>query len=435
VGTGRIEPLTKLLRWCVCIILMVAVATAVGGCGGSSGDAQANQPAIVTVTTNRDPTGFVPRMFEKCSEESDGKYRIEAVITPPTVDAQREQLIRRLAGKDPSLDVLEMDVIWTAEFATAGWLLDLTERVRPMEQLYVPAGVKTVMYDDKFWALPVRLSVAMLYYRTDLVDTPPKTWEELVATAKAVQKEHPDLAGLLWQAAQYEGLTVDALEFILAAEGGVLNEDGTESIIDENDGAEHAFGFMRSLFEDGVTPRQVTTFREEESRQMFQQGKAVFLRNWPYVYALAAGPDSKIRGKYDVVPLPAFEGRSRAGVLGGANYAISRYSKHPELAWDAMMCLTSHQAQIDRLIEKGDLTALESGYTDPRARKAIPFLDVARQALDDAYPRPITPYYNDVTQAIYRAANDVASGRIEPDEAVEQIDRTVQLAVDGKGEI
>jgi multiple sugar transport system substrate-binding protein len=413
--------------------LAVVMSALAAGCGSSASGAE-GVPQI-GFTTGRDPTGINEQVIANCNKQANGRYRIEAIYNPPTVDAQREQLIRRLAGKDPSLDVLAIDVIWTAEFSEARWIFDLTDQIAPVKNTFVPAALQTAEWKGKYWAVPVGTNVAVLYYRTDLVKEPPTTWEEMVRMAKEVQRSNPGMAGFLWQANQYEGLTVDAMEFIYAANGKVLSDDGTKSLLADGDGAVHAFTFMRSLFADGVSPRQVLTFQEEESRQMFQQGKAVFLRNWPYVYSLASGPDSKIKGKFDVVPLPAFDGRQTAGVLGGVNYAISRFSDHPKLAWEALQCLSSPEHNKLKMIAKGELSALEATYKDPEVIAKIPFTKVARTALDSAYARPATPYYNDLTTAINRNANNVAAGRLSPEEGVRKAHRSIQLAIDGKGEI
>lgn len=415
------------------MLLPVFAALVAVGCGG---DASAESgPVQIGITANRDPTGTWDKIYAECNRKAKGRYVIEPVILPPSVDAQREQVIRRLAGRDESLDLLMLDVMWTGEFAEAKWILDLTERVEPMKGNFVPAAIDTARYADKYWGVPMYVETAMLYYRKDLVKKLPTSWEDMVRIANEVTKQHPDMAGFLWQANQYEGLTVDAMEFILAANGSVLNEDYTEATLDENDGATHAFTFMRKLIEDGTTPRSVTTFQEEESRQAFQQGKGVFLRNWPYVYSLAGQGDSKIKGKYETMPLPPFEGRRAASVLGGRNVAISRYSDGPEEAWDAIMCLSGEESARLRLLNKGDAPALDKLYGDRQLREKTPWLDTMRKSLDNAYNRPNSPYYNDVTIALQRTAHEVVSGKISPEEGVKKADRAIQLAVEGNGEI
>lgn len=416
------------------LVLLLAAGLIAAGCGDSAAAAEGEE-VVIGLTTGHDPTGFMVKVIEACNKGAEGKWRIKQITTPPSADAQREQIIRRLAGKDSAMDIMSLDVVWTAEFADAGWLVDLSKRVEPDKKIWVPASLNTVYYKGKYWAVSVGTNVAVLFYRTDIIKTPPKTWEEMATMAKAAQKQHPGIGGFLWQATPYEGLTVDAMEFIYAAKGGVLSENGKESIIDKGDGTLYAFKFMRDLFKDGVTPKAVTTYREEESRQAFQQGKGVFLRNWSYVWALANGDDSKVAGKFDVVPLPSFKGRQAAGVLGGLNYGISRYSKHPELAYDAIKCIASPENSRQKLLIKGDLPAMEAPYVDAEVKKAFPFIGTMRTALNTAYNRPVSPYYNDITYALSKTSNDVASGRLTPEAAVKKLDRSIQLAIDGNGEI
>lgn len=434
-GEGSVSLiLRRYLSTIALIILLIFAALVAAGCGDS---AEADTgPAVLHITAGRDPTGLEPKILKQCTAQSKGAYRLEELILPPSVDAQREQIIRRLAGEDDSLDILGMDVIWTAEFSEAGWLLDLSSRVEPIKNDYVSAPLSTVLHNKKYWALPFETNVAMLYYRKDLIKTPPKTWEELAKVGKEVADKNSGMDAFLWQAAQYEGGTVDAMEFILSAGGGVLNEDGSKSILADGDGAVRAFTFMNKLIKDGVSPRTVTTFHEEESRIAFQSGKAVFLRNWPYVWPLSqTDPGSKVKGKVGVAPLPGFEGHAPATVLGGKNLAISRFTKHPEKAWDAIQCITSAQNQRRLLEVKGNLPALQELYEVDELKKKIPYLETAREALDVAHPRPISPYYNDITIALARAANEATSGVTSPEDAVKKADKAIQSGVDGEGEI
>lgn len=423
-------------RWRVAatIAVTLAAATTLAGCGGGAGGSDGGVP-VIRWTTDRDPLGVLDKQVKWCNEHAAGKWKIEPVIMPPTVDAKREQITRRLAAKDDGLDILSIDVVWTAEFSQAGWIVDLTERLKPREAEYVPAAIETVRYEDKLWAMPMNVNVAMLYYRTDIIKRPPDTWEELVKMSKEAQQKHPDMYGLLFQANQYEGLTVDALEFITSAGGNVLDESGKKAIITRGDSATFALGFMRSLVADGITPRAVVTFTEEESRQAFQQGKAVFLRNWPYVYPLANDKASSVAGKFDVAPLPGFEGRQRSGILGGANLAISAYSPHPEEAWEAMDCLAGEEWQRRRAIARGELPVLDRLYQDPEVKKAMPYVETARTALETALPRPVTPYYNDVTRAIYVNSNEAIAGVASPEEAAETMHGSVQRAISGNADI
>lgn len=425
---------TALRTAAIALVLLCSALTA-AGCGGSADKASAGVPELGFMTW-RDQTGVTQREIDRCEKRSKGRYTIKAIPMGPTTDAAREQLTRRLAAKDPSMDFINLDTIWTAEFSDAGWLLDVSAQMKPIADQYVPASLASTYYKDKYWAMPVGTNAALLFYRTDLVKTPPKTWEELARMAKEVRKAHPEMSGFVFQGNQYEGSTVDALEFMGGAGAEVLSKDGKRSTIDKGDGAEHALTFLKQLFDEGIAPKVVTTFQEEEGRLAFQNGSAIFMRNWPYAYAIAnSDPASKVKGKFDVVPLPKFEGRGSASVLGGQNYGISNFSDTPELAWEAIMCLSDEVAQQEKAIEKGELPTLNKVYDDPKVNKALPFLQQSRAALDTGVNRPVSPYYGDITIPIYKAWNDVASGRLEPADAVKRMDVSIQKAADGEAEI
>jgi ABC-type glycerol-3-phosphate transport system substrate-binding protein len=175
---------------------------------------------------------------------------------------------------------------------------------------------------------------------------------------------------------------------------------------------------------------------EEDTRLAFQKGDAVFMRNWPYAWALMNQDEaSAVKGKFDIAPLPGFDGRSSASVLGGQNYGIAATSDEPDLAWMAMMCLSDEEIQRKKAVEKGEMPTLRHLYDDPQMAKDVPFLKVLADGLETGRNRPITPYYNDVTIPIYKAYNDVLNGRVSAADAAKELDRKVQAAIDGKAEI
>ena len=198
--------------------------------------------------------------------------------------------------------------------------MDMTPYVESRKDEIIPATLDTVTYDGKIWGMPQQTDAAFLYYRTDQVKEPPATWQEVYQAAKAND-------GIVYQGAPYEGLTCNFLELAFAAGGEVLNEDGTEAVIDSPENVK-ALEFMVNGVKDGTAARGVTTYMEEESRRYFESGKATFMRNWPYAYALGEKAPA-VKGKFDVMPFPAFEGGGKAGILGGHNQVISVYSNNP----------------------------------------------------------------------------------------------------------
>lgn len=423
-------------RTAACLLVLLASTFIAAGCGGSADDASANGVPVIGFMTWRDQTGFDEKQFRKCEKSDGNKYRIEAIPMGPSVDAAREQLTRRLAAGDETIDMINLDVIWTAEFSDANWIMDLTKRVEPIKDQYIPAPLESAHYKGKYWAVPAGTNAPVLYYRSDLVDHAPATWEEMVKLAKAAQAKQPGMAGFVFQGAAYEGGTVDALEFMAGAGANILNEDGTKVVVGEGDGAVRAFTWLQKLFEDKVTPKVVTTYMEEDARLAFQKGDAVFMRNWPYAWALMNQDEaSKVKGKFDIAPLPGFEGETPASTLGGKNYGIAASTDEPELAWKAIMCLASESVQKEQAVAKGEMPTLKHLYDDPQLAKDVPFLDVLAKGLVTGKNRPASPYYNDLTIVIYQIYNDVLNGRMSPEEAVKELERKAQSAIEGKAEI
>ncbi len=218
---------------------------------------------------------------------------------PEDAGQQREQQVQRLRAESDECDVLGMDVIWTAEYAAQGWLYDLTSVVEERQDDFIPSTVETVSYEDKYWALPFNTNAGFLYYRSDQVPNPPKSWED-------VYEQAADNDGLVYQGLAYEGLTVDFLELLYSAGGEVISEDGTTSEIDSPEATE-TLQFMTDGVSSGAVPKAVSTYDEEHSRRAFEAGQATFMRNWPYAYALAK--ESPIADKFDITTFPKLRGR------------------------------------------------------------------------------------------------------------------------------
>jgi len=244
------------------------------------------------------------------------------------------------------------------------------------------------------------------------------------------------MTGFVWQAHQYEGFTVDLLEWLYAAGVEPISVDGHRATMDTKRAVE-VYEFLDRLFTDKISRRSVATYMEEEARYVFERGDAVFMRNWPYAYALGNRTDSPVRGKIGIAPLPPFagEGAQPAEVLGGLNYGISAYTQHPEEAWEALMCITSAEHQTLLWNVKNDLPTRESPYRDPALVKANPHMATLREALDHAYNRPTTPYYSEITHAISLYAHRVVTGDMSPEDAVRETNEAMQRALRGQAEV
>jgi multiple sugar transport system substrate-binding protein len=415
--------------WLGCVALMGGLLSACGGDddgggGGSSGGtstgstsgAKTIDPASmdgakgeVTYCTGKDTSGAQ----KESVKQFNAKFKSQGLSAkllefPESADEQRNQFVQRQEAKSGECDIFYSDVIWTAEFASQNWLYDMTPYTESRKDEFIPATFDTVNYDGKTWGVPKQSDAAFIYYDTSAVDTPPATWQEVYDLA-AKDK------GIVYQGAAYEGLTCDFLEIAYAAGGKVLSDDGKKAEFDNPENLK-ALQFMVDGIKDGAAPKAVTTYMEEQARRSFEAGRATFMRNWPYAYAI--GKDNKNAPKFDVMPFPDFEGGGKAGILGGHNIVISAYSKNPGGA----LALTDYLTSPDSI--KRDATdfslapVLTSVYDDPDVQKALPFAAELKQAIAQAKSRPVSPVYTQISQAIYKNVNEALSGKVTPQEAL-----------------
>jgi multiple sugar transport system substrate-binding protein len=325
-------------------------------------------------------------------EKAHPGVRVRQVEMPASSDVQHQQYVTWLAARDPGVDVYLIDVIWVAEFAAAGWILPLDPFLSPARRAaFIPSVLRAMTYQERLLALPRFTENGLLYYRKDLVREAPANWDELVAAAKPHRTR--GLAGFVFQGLQYEGLTVNFLEHLWARGGRAFAADGRPAFHEPPGVAALAF-LVDLIHRDRISPPGVATYMERESLQEFLEGRAIFHRNWAYAWGQAEGAASKVRGRVDVVPLPAGPGGPRgAGALGGWNLALSRFTRHPREAWQLMDWLTSQEAQRRKALAEGRIPTLPALYDDPEVLRANPHFAILKEALPHARPRPLSPFY------------------------------------------
>jgi multiple sugar transport system substrate-binding protein len=285
----------------------------------------------------------------------------------------------------------------------------------------IPATLETVNYDGKFWGMPQQTDAALLYYRTDQIKDQPGTWQE-------VYKLAGENDGIVYQGMPYEGLTCDYLELAFAAGGQVLSEDGKKAMIDSPENVK-ALQFMVDGVKDGIAARGVTTYDEETSRRYFESGKATFMRNWPYAYALGQKAP-KVKGKFDVMPFPEFEGGGKAGILGGHNQVISVYSDNPGAALKWIDYLTGKENQKRQMLTFSQSSTLVETYDDADIQKKYKFASQLKDAISQAKARPVSPVYPQISQAIYKNVNEALAGRASPEDALKKAQSEMESALE-----
>ncbi|MFI6004816.1 ABC transporter substrate-binding protein [Streptomyces sp. NPDC051366] len=376
----------------------------------------------LTLVTAGDLTDYLSPLLDDWNDGHPGE-RVTLVELPDSADETRAQMISELRSGRDRFDVLNIDVAWTSEFAAAGWISPLERDRFPLDTFLRPV-VDTATFDGRLYAVPYVTNAGLLYYRKDVLEQegeqPPRTWAELVRQARTIAPKY-GLDGYAGQFLPYEGLTVNVTEAVQSAGGSILRDDGARVTVD-SDAARAGLRFLADGVRDGWISREALGYKEEESRQAFQDGRLLFLRNWPYVYADADAAGSKVAGRFGAVPLPGPDGPGTS-VLGGSNLAVSSHARHPASAADLISYLTSERVQRQVLTE-GSLPPVRAAlYEDPELIRAYPYLPTLRQSVLSAAPRPKSPRYDQVSLAVQAVAQDVMAQRQTPEQATARLAR------------
>ncbi len=453
------------------VLAVVTAASAISACG------PAVDERVVSLYTPASETATFTAVANRCNEELDGKFRIEQFSLPKGADDQRLQLARRITGNDRTLDIMALDVVWTAEFAEAGWALPLSDDPAGLAEAdagtdTLPGPLATATWQGRLFAAPVTTNTQMLWYRPDLVSPPPPTWDQMVAEATRLHAE----GGPSWiavQAKQYEGLVVWFNTLLESAGGRVLSEDGkTVTLVDT---PEHRAATVKALqiiksvaTAPGADP-SITQTDEGTARLALEQGKAALEVNWPFVFASML--ENAVKGGVGFLPLnekpelagaineagtfsptdaqfqTAFDasrevfafapypgvipGQPARVTLGGLNLAVASTTRKPAQAFEALRCIRSERNQRYTSIEGGLPAVRTSLYDDPEFQKKYPQYQIIRDQLTTAAVRPATPNYQAMSTRISATLAPVTG--IDPERTADELAVQVQKAIDGKG--
>jgi trehalose/maltose transport system substrate-binding protein len=396
---------------------LLGVAAALAALLGAAPAARAEHLAIAC--------GSVGIEYKLCKEGAEAwaaktGNQVQVVQTPPSATDRLALFQQLLAAGSPDVDVFQVDVIWPGILGR--YLLDLRRYVDAATiAAHFPAQVENNIVGGELKALPWFADVGLLYYRKDLLEkyglAVPTRWSDLAAAARTVtegERKAGDaaLAGFVFQGKAYEGLTCNALEWIASAGGGAIL-DGNGKVTLDNPKAVAALE-MAAGWIGTIAGRGVLNYGEEEARGVFQSGHAVFMRNWPYAWALANAADSPVKGKVGIAPLPAGDAGTPSATLGGSGLAVSRFSRHPELAADLVRYLASPAEQARRAIAGAFNPTIPAVYEDPAVLRAMPVLAQLLPAVRAAVARPSRiagDRYNQLSSIVWNAVHDTLSGR------------------------
>ncbi|HEV7172928.1 ABC transporter substrate-binding protein [Pedococcus sp.] len=409
----------------------VSVAVSVAACGGggsssgSSGSADNARGPITYVQGKDNSNVLAPQAARWNAAHPTEKVTVKE--QSDQADQQHSDLVQHFQAKDSGYDVVSVDVVWTAEFAAKGWLTPLTGKLALPTTGFLAPTVKAATYNNTLFAAPTSSDGGLLYYRSDLVKTPPKTIDEMWSMC-SIAKAH-NMGCFAGQFAKYEGLTCNATEWMNAYGAKMVDSAGKPTA----DSPEAAKGLqaLADHYKNGDIPKEAITYQEEQSRAAFQSGKLLFLRNWPYVYNLAStDASSQVKGKFAVAPLPGLTGPGTS-TLGGHMAAISAYSKHKATALDFLKFLTSPAEQKTNMEKASLAPVIESIYTDPALVSKYPYLPVLLTSIKNAVSRPVTPFYPGITSAIQENAYAAIQGQKSPQQAVKDMQAAMVAASGG----
>ena len=379
------------------------------------------QPVVLTMLMqSQDLVNWRP--FVKEFEQKNSGIRINLIEGPSDTNLIENLYTSAfLLGESP-YDIINMDIVWVPKFAAAGWVRDLTDRIPPKQlSKFIQGNVEGGRYRGKLYRIPHASDAGMLYYRKDILEQAgipaPKTFEEMVKISQNLQKQGKATWGYLWQGKQYEGVSAMFVEVLSGFGGFWANPETFEVGLDKPE-AIKAVEFLKNTIASGISPPGVTTYAEEETRLLFQNGKALFLRNWPYVWKLANAEGSNVRGKIAIEPMLSSIGQTGGSCLGGWGWGIAKTSKHPEQAWTAIKYLTSEETQRKFILETGLVPSYKSLFTNKEIVAQYPHYPQLLKVVERSTLRPPLAQYAQASDILQRYLSSAFTGRMSAEQAM-----------------
>ena len=408
---------------------LVLLAASLAGCSTKE---EPGGKVKVRFLANPDVGGFAKVIIDRFHRENPG-IEVEMIEGPAASDARENLYASSFMAKEDVYDLIYMDVAWLPKFAAQGWLRPVDEWFTPeKQQAFLKGDLDGSRFQGKLWRIPLQSDGGVLYYRKDLLDSKglpaPRTWAELVAAAKAL--DAPGRVGFVFQGKQYEGLVCAFLEFVWGFGGELIDAKGRVRIA-EPAAVRALEAMVAAVRVDRIAPEAVLTYQEEEARAMFQEGHAVFMRNWPYAWNLMQQPGSPVRGKIGMVPMvsggPGLKG---AATLGGWGFGVSAFSRHPAEAWKVAEFFGTAESQKLAFLKGGILPTRKALFSDPDVLKANPAMKDLYKVLSLARPRPPHPRWARISDALQLHVSAALSGGETPAEALAEAAKAIRPVVE-----
>jgi multiple sugar transport system substrate-binding protein len=402
----KLQPLLILLATVISIPLLVTVVNS-------------QQPTNVKVLIQALEAAQLEPIVEDFNKDNPD-IQLEVIEAPNDTNQVEDLYTSAFLLGDSPYDLVYMDIVWTPKFAAAGWLKDLSNRVSQEElDEFLDGDVNGGRYEDGLYRMPFRSDAGMLYYRTDWLQDagyePPETFAELMEISKTLKEQDYTPWGYAWQGKQYEGLSAMFVEILEGFDAFWVNPDTLEVGLDQPNAIE-AVNFLRNTIEEGVSPPGVTTYSEEPTRRLFQNGETAFLRNWPYVYGLAS--ESEIAGQFAIKPMPHGPDGSSGACQGGWGMGISQSTDHPDAAWRVVEYFSRAETQKKYALQTGYVPSRRDLFDDPELVAKYSYLPQLLNVIENAVLRPPIAQYSQASDILQRYLSAAISGTMSAEEAM-----------------
>ncbi len=426
IRAGRITRRTFLERAIALGLTSTVAGSLLEACGG--GTSQTGGVTNVVWQSEQEPTGTYSTLADNFNK-SQKNVHVTWLQGPASTTDFLQKLTTMLRARSHAVDVMSIDIVYPAEFGANQWTVPIDDKWPSSERAnYLNGPVQGCTYNGKIWAGPLRTDLGLIYYRTDLIKTPPTTWDDL--TTMAQQAQAKSKYGYVWQGAQYEGLVCNFVEVVHGYGGAVLDPNDPKKVTVNSPQAVQALTKMVSWV-GAISPDAVTTYMEDSSRNVWQQGNSVFMRNWPYAYKLGNdASQSKIAGKFDIHGM-LYGGSNTTGhsAIGGWNLAINAFTPNVDAAWSFIHYMLQADAQKALAIKASLTPTLKTTYQDPDVQKAQPLFTKLAPILETALPRPVSPVYPDLSNAIQLHVYQALKKQASPQDALSALQSQLQSLV------
>jgi multiple sugar transport system substrate-binding protein len=430
IRAGRMTRRTFLERAVAVGLSSSAAVSLLEACGGTSNSTGGNGQTININYLEQDQNGVFAGLTNKFNAQNNGVHVNYNSNAPASTDQLLTIFTTMLRARSGSIDVMPMDIIWPPEFGANGWTVPLDDKWPASDRAnYLPGPLQGCTYNGHLWAAPYRTDAGLIYYRTDIISTPPNTWDELTTMAKAAAPGKAKF-GYIWQGAQYEGLVCNFVEVLYGYGGNVLDPNDPKKVIVNSPEGVQALTQMASWV-GTISPAAVTTYQEAQTLAAWQDGDAAFMRNWPYAISLSNDPkSSKIPNKFNEHTM-LYGGSNTVGHsnIGGWQYGINAFSKNPDAAWKYIQYRLGADAQKTIALQLSNLSTLKSIYTDSDVLAKYPFFSKMGPIVQTGLPRPVSPFYPDISQAIQLRVHQALTKQTSPAAALTALQSDLQAIV------